>query len=603
MLMRPLAVTLVVILFADSASAQPDDPQAPGAIPLQELGRLDGTLKCVTAVDERFGRYLNAVGDANGDGLGDWILAHRRCDTSFDGYAVVELLLYTGVRGGLPPTGAGTRIGPSEIKADCGFVGAGDYDGDGHRDVVIKMRVLDDPSTLGWWATSVVVYWGDGTGRYSNADTSHLTAPTERLSNLDGSEDDVAARTPTRVDFDGDGVDDLLILTKGQRAIARVLSPAPYMMIYRGHRGGRWGRSGITAQPEWQLWQKLFRRRVSVLDHDGDGVLDVAMFIERGNPTRAQISVLYGVRGGLPDTVAERIEFPLYERQPVATCEFVDVTGDRVPELITVLIDSLEHSESDTRRWMVYVGRRGQRLHEQFGSGNDPPRPGDSLWRGRPWTIIMPPSAFSANWYAPARVVLDPGDIGLDGVDDFCASSFPTIVCYNGGGRLDSWFDAEVRVWPANDHRARIVRLGDIDGSGRPAIGIGLSGSGVVFMRADRRVPRGGDPIRLPEGSDKPVSAPDRTASVTNGFEFTISPNPATTQAYVRWSQRTSTSPSAVVLLDLAGRELRRWVLPPGVRDLTIDLSGLPASAYLIGLRSGGLARTIAFVYTEKPIA
>jgi hypothetical protein len=597
MALRALAALIALILFASPSAAQSGDPQAPGAIALFEIGRMHGGLK--DAANERFGRTLYSLGDVNNDGLGDWILAHRRYDTIFDGYAVVELLLFTGVRGGLPPTSAGLRIGPSEIKADCGFVGAGDYDGDGHRDIVIKMRVLDDPHTLGWWITSVVVFWGDGTGRFGIDDTTHLTGPTERLSNFDGTEDAVVAIAPTRSDLDGDGVDDLLMLTKGRRFVAMVLSPAPYMMIYRGHRGGRWGRNGISTRPDWQLWQKHFVDRVSVLDHDGDGVLDVAMFIDWGSLQPPQVNVLYGARGGLPDTVAERIEFPQYESQPVATCEFVDVTGDRVPELITALVDTVDNVLSLTRRWLVYVGRRGQRLREQFGSGDDAPHPGDSLWWGRPWTILMPPSAFSTSWVAPARVILDPGDIGLDGVGDFCAESWPTVVCYNGGAFLDSKFDAWIsNVWLASVDVERLVQLGDIDGSRLPALGVAMAEGGVAFIRADRRVPRGGDSIRLPEGSDRPVSSAPLPAPSDSGLDLTIAPNPATAVARLQWPARPSAA-SSVVLLDPAGRELRRWMLPLGVRELSIALGGMPAGIYFVSLRSDGRVATTAFLHAE----
>jgi hypothetical protein len=49
------------------------DPRASGAIALPELGRINGELRQVTAMDESFGRQIYAVGDVDGDSLNDWI--------------------------------------------------------------------------------------------------------------------------------------------------------------------------------------------------------------------------------------------------------------------------------------------------------------------------------------------------------------------------------------------------------------------------------------------------------------------------------------------------------------------------------------------------
>jgi hypothetical protein len=595
MVLRSSVLLFLLTLRASTALAQQTDPRAPGAIALTELGRLEGTLKQVTAVGERFGRQIYAVGDVDNDGLNDWVLTHRRCDTSFNGYAAIELLLYHGVDGGLPPTSAGVRIGPSEIKSDCSFVGAGDYDGDGHVDIAISTRVLDDPDTRGWWVSSLVVYWGDATGRFSNDDTTHLTAPDERLVILEGPDLELTVMAVEDIDFDRDGVADLAVPTKGKRYIGMVQSAAPYLMIYRGHQDARWGRNSVSSSPDWELWQRMFTRRVSAVDHDGDGALDIAMYVDdNAIGQRGGMSVFYGRRGELPDTTAELVTFASVDGHDGKQGQLIDLTGDHVPELIVSTGDS---TNGTNWRWLIYVGRHGQRLLSQYGSGNDAPRPGDSLWWGRPWTEIWTPRHFSTSWNSPFYGIFDPGDIGFDGVGDFCATSYPGIVCYNGGGRLDSWIDATIAVFPADGHEARLARLGDIDGRGRGGIAAPFDGGGVRFYSASTRVPRGGDPIRLPEGSDRPSSAPSTGAPPGERLGVSLSPNPASTYARLAWTP--GMSGTAIALLDLHGRELRRWVLPSGVDDFSFNLTGMPVGAFLIRVVSGGRTAIVPLLHLD----
>jgi hypothetical protein len=584
MVLRSSALLLLLPLLTSTALAQAVDPRAPGAIALPELGRLAGTLKQVTAVDERFGRQIYAIGDVDGDSLADWVLTHRRCDTSINGHAAMELLLYHGVRGGLPSTSDGVRIGPTEIGADCSFIGAGDYDGDGHRDIAISQRILDDPYSGEFSFSSIVVFWNDGSGRFSCADTTHLTAPDQRVCIM-FPDDERYAHAPQQCDIDRDGAEDLVVVTYGAVRVASVRSSFPWIVIYRGHRGGRWGRNGVSTRPDWEFWQRLFTRRVSVVDHDGDGALDIALYVDEGIiGRRGGMSILYGRRGAMPDTSGVSIDFARVDGQDGKQGQLIDLTGDRVPELIVSTGDA---PDGATSRWQVYVGRRGQRLHEQYGSGDDPPQPDDSLWWGRPWTQIWTPNHFSQGWSDPSEAVLDPGDIGLDGIGDFCAGSYPTLVCYNGGGGLDSWIDAQINVWLADDvvSQGQLTLLGDIDGSRRVAIGAPFDGGGVRFFAPSAAVPRWGEPIRLPEGSDRPLSTPLAGSSRGVPPTLTIMPNPTTSRARVRFSGLTA---SSIALLDLRGRELRRWAMPSGIDALTIDLHGMPPGTYLVTVRSRG---------------
>jgi hypothetical protein len=582
------ALSILFLLSTLSVSAQ-IDPRAPGAIALPEIGRMEGELNCVTALSERFGRRIYPLGDIDGDSLADFVLARRRCDTSFNGYAVGELLIYRGVRGGIPATGDGVRIGPTEINAECSFIAAGDYDGDGSRDIVVSERLRDDPLTDTRSISSIVVFWNDGAGRFTVGDTTHLNAPNERISIMTQPDDELVAITPERVDFDRDGVDDLLVVSHDRHYIDKVRMPGPCLRIFRGHRGGRWGRGGITHAPDWQIWQRTFVRRVSVLDHDGDGSLDISAFLDRDvfNPLGG-VAVYYGKPLALPDTTPQQKLFSAVEGLGGRYGTFIDLTGDRIPELIVTLSDTMPYGS--TARWAIYVGRRGQRLDQQYGGGNEPPRPGDSIWWGRPWTLLWPPSHFSQAWMTSAEGVLKPGDIGLDGVDDFCVTSYPNLVCFNGGASLDELIDAWMPTWPADPQDGPMLsRLGNIDGSGLSTIAVPFGGGGVRFYQPSPEVPRGGIPIRLPQGTDRPASALVATPA-TDEFQITLAPNPASKHARVSWTP--TDRPVTVELHDLLGRSLRRWILPASSTGLEIALDGMPAGNYLLRLLRGSTHST-----------
>jgi hypothetical protein len=397
-------------------------------------------------------------------------------------------------------------------------------------------------------------------------------------------------------------VHDLLVVTHGRHYVETVQSPAPRLMLFRGQQGRRWGAEGNGVRPDWSLWEAPFSYRVKVVDHDGDGVLDVAMFRDREHlDLVGGVSIAYGNRGGLPDTAMLNATFVVYEGHTGTYGELIDVTGDRVPELIVACSDTVDFL-SGTMRWIVYVGRRGHRLDKQFGSGNDAPQPGDSLWWGRPWTSIWAPSHYSGNWSRPLRAVFECGDIGLDGFGDFCGYSDPQLVCYNGGTNLDSWIDATYRVPSqiASIFRPRITRLGNIDGSGVPTIAVSEAANSefagqVHFVKATPRVPTNGFEISLPTGTDRPASAPSMNASEGAFVSLSASPNPATTSTTLRWEAQPRAV--SVALVDLLGRALRRWVLPAGADELRMTLDGLAVGRYYVLVTAGGqTVSTLLFV-------
>jgi hypothetical protein len=156
-----VSTSVVLLLVALSVlRSQPDaacnmgrgtpDPRNEKVICLPQIGRMEGTLDCVRG-GEQYGRNIYAVGDVNHDGLQDWIVGHLRCDTLIElgpgSHAVAEeLLLYRGVRGGLPSGESGERIGPSEVGSVTSYLASGDWDGDGNIDIAISVELYNDTS-------------------------------------------------------------------------------------------------------------------------------------------------------------------------------------------------------------------------------------------------------------------------------------------------------------------------------------------------------------------------------------------------------------------------------------------------------------------------
>src|SRR5690606_7317877 len=199
--------------------------------------------------------------------------------------------------------------------------------------------------------------------------------------------------------------------------------------------------------------------------------------------------------GGLPDTsdMQSIALSPAYGHSSL----FTDVTGDHVPELIL--------NCSDNNRIRIFIGLKGQRLLEQFGSGHDPERPGEQQWWGKPWAEITLPRGVNDYWDKSPFVLYDLGDGDLDGIGDIWCLSWPYLLCYRGGSTLDDLADGIVDIRPANGLKTAAV-LGDIDGSGK--ITMALGGSGVVLVQGTTTLPRTGKFRRLPEGTAAVPAAP-----------------------------------------------------------------------------------------------
>jgi hypothetical protein len=396
--------------------------------------------------------------------------------------------MYHGVRGGLPDASSGERIGPTELTSVTSVLAAGDWDGDGHRDLLASIQILGDTTSgsTGRDVASIVVFWGNASHTYSLADTSHLFCGADMWSVRTGA---------VTADFDRDRIDDIAIWNIPGSGITqgRVVY-TPKIFIFRGLRGQRWGRNGRTRASDWRLWNVPAFTYGATADQDCDGAQDVLLY-SGGRDQQATVSVVYGkANGALPDT--SEVETIDLTNPNGHYALLTDLTGDGVPEIAATC--------GNQEVVKIWAGRHGMRLTEQFGSGLDePPSPG---WVARPWVKLWMPLKINPDWNSSG---LDPvfnlGDANADGIPDLWVYNAPWMLCYTSGLWLDSLIDAIVDLRPGPIYTATAI-LGDIDGSGRTAMAMG-NGRTVIFLQQSPQVPHWADQARFaPPGTDTPCA-------------------------------------------------------------------------------------------------
>lgn len=542
------------------------------------LGEMVGTIitnKAQPSKGEQFGYKIAPLGDVNHDGLADWLIGHKRIDSLMIwGTARLipeEFLLYTGVRNGLPSTESGVRIGPTELFCQSDFLAVGDFDGDGHRDIVMSAIVYEDTifnANHGGSLTYVSVYWGNGSGHYSNNDTTRL----------DGS---AAAWIDhgfgTAGDLTGDGVDDLAIyfpygVAQGRQGRVNV----PRLHVFNGGSGRRWGRNGIPASADMNWWSSDHFGSEStdlrIFDQDRDGTIDLSVIdvIENGGMgITSRVAVLYGS--------ADRPSFDTSDMQQVdlttadgKNTAFIDVTGDGYEELVM----SCGYVDNVFR---VFAGRKGQRLLDQYGSGKDEPIAGHGWWK-RPWLEVSQPHVLHDGWFPVWRFgAPDLGDGNLDGIRDVWTYSEPFLLCYTTGEYFDQWVDGYIRV----DDLWAMANLGDIDGSGQETIALHFDQiprrpiepfpGGVRFIKARRDLPTKhlDAPLRLPHDPVRVSSEQE----IMLDEQLVIRRESGTRHVTIGLSRHAGDSDCRIDVVNQIGERAATLELSPAMTKQTIELA------------------------------
>jgi hypothetical protein len=541
--------------------AQPDPikpPFAPWSVNLPELGRMRGAISTRQRKGdgEEFAKEFSGVGDVNNDGLNDWVVSRVRCDSiiPISRRNPREVLLYLGQRGLVPPVEAGVRIGSTEFETKSDFLAAGDFDGDRNRDLVLSVERLLDSS--GYNTQSVIVFWGDGTGRYSTNDTTWLPCETQLW---------IALVQAIAHDFNDDGADDLLVYgLVGFREGNPVKIPT--LRIFAGANGSRWRRQGDRPrEPAWLKWNawSVTQGRLAVLDQNCDGRADLVFYYDN-NSGPSRVTICYGGPSGFPDTSDFETLEPTVANGRSAL--FSDVTGDGSPEL---LLNCGNHQSVK-----IFAGRPGQRLLEQYGSGLDAPTAGKGWW-SRPWAEIWTPSRLKESWSLSGYDgFLELGDVSTDGIDEIWIYSDPYIMGYRTLDRMDSLADVWLRYNGVITHAAR---LGDIDGSGRVTVAVSYD-----FYPHDLNFPFPGEMIFLqstPEVTGLAWIHPHRVMPHLAGERCGEAPSAASDDASISATQLrlvVSPNPSADdIVLDLTGAmesdELPRFEIHDAVGALVLS--------------------------------
>lgn len=573
------ALLLLLTLLGTTVCHGQDIPLNPNYCEIQPFGTQDGwiTKSKLRDVGEWFGQKIYSVGDVNGDHLNDWVVEHHRVDTLVNGLLPHEVYLYKGNSNGVPTAQEGMRIGPDEVGSVTKFLCAGHFDSDPYVDLVVAAEVFGDTTdgVNGYSPSRVVVYWGNERGNYSNSDTSQLLNPGQQWLGFYGNVEVVNQRTIS--------INDGLLVWGGSTFKNGIFKKTAQLHLFLLRDSAKWGRDKQSRTSDWQLWNVPRGDRLLIMDHDGDGFQDLVFINDNRLEDSVLISVIYGISTENFDTT--NIETISLQRANGRVAEMIDITGDGIPDLIV--------NAGSQELVKIFIGRRGHRLREQYGTGIDPPDiPGGRPF-ARPWAQIkLPYSLDPTRW---GRIGFEPlwdiGDIGNDGIADVVVAARPYMYVYSTGKYSDSYIDATLAV--PNDGVNALTyaaRLGDIDGSGRDAIAVsyGYAPGGIAFFHTSKCVEdAGGNEVPLPPGTGRPTTSVEEISllSSTPSRKITvdITPNPSTSSVRVTWP---TTGRAHVSLTDALGNECARWITSE--HSLELDMRGWSRGVYLVRVDVGG---------------
>ncbi|MCC7437106.1 MAG: hypothetical protein IT211_01280 [Armatimonadetes bacterium] len=445
---------------------------------------MSGTgLPCKAHWGEEFGKGIIPLGDVNGDAIADFILERSRCDTLFEGVRPNELLLYYGTKGRLPTSASGMRIGNSEFGSITNFLCTGDFNNDQFTDLVCSTHLFSDTAynSDGRYIGYVVVFWGNANANYSVADTSRLPCDAPWW---------IFPSRGLALDLNGDAIDDLLVGPSsgfGDGAVIRIAR----MNMYYGEDGVKWSKPSPPRRDRW--WNAPSVNTFVLLDQDCDGTKDL-LYYQSSDPYTIMVAYQNSMTPTLDTSDVETITLTAVQGHAAL---FQDVTGDKVPELITL------GGNFEQGRIRIFAGAPGQRLKEQYGSGSDSADRANNRFPLRPWAQIISPNALHEGWFGWDYGLFDLGDVNDDGTSEIVAFSHPFILFYTTGNTLDSLID--IMFDPSNGPwNSTLCRVGDVDASGKTSYAVTFNGR-VHFLKAPPKdeIPTYGGRIRsLPHPRD-----------------------------------------------------------------------------------------------------
>ena len=464
----------MVCMVPITVFAQEGEPRHPAIVHFEEIGRIDAGASIVWP-----------LGDVSGDGIDDFAIK-RYLDTSFSvaGYpnprSASEVAILYGRQGELPRVEDAVRIGPEAIGIDEELLAVGDWDGRNGLDIVVRYEDYLDTTfkkSTDYPTYFTVVFWNDGTGRYRTNDTTRLWPGEFEAGNV--------VTKASSIDFDQNGVEDL-VLQGGTSALLEGELRKNIIPRLRVHLGEK--DKPIANKADWKWWNAPDNvDRLESQDLDHDGAQDLILYINESN---SPLTVLYGRSDGqFPDTI--------YDRQQITinglAANFSDVTGDNYADL--VILNSAQDFV------YCYVSTpSARRMQDMFGTGNDPPREGE--WWSRPWATLKGPKLVNQFWLSLSEHLFPLGSADTSAPDEIWVQSWPYILIYRTGIRLDSIIDAEFDI--------RIVggvplRIGDINGDNRDEFA--MAADPITVFKFPEALPSTvGRARKVPDGTDTPDS-------------------------------------------------------------------------------------------------
>lgn len=353
-----------------------------------------------------------AVGDFNEDGLPDVAIANQGFERGFDArFGEMTHFRESYVYWGHPAGFDASRrlVLPTVAAAD---VAAGDFNGDGHLDLAFVNNLHAEQS--------VYVYWGDGTGRFTEGARQVLALPVETGGEL---------HAALAADLDRDGVTDLVI-GAGRRA-----------WLFRGTK------AGLVAAPVAELPADNCQA-LKAADFNGDGWTDLVVANAGTEPAQPRSVIYWGGPQGF--SAARTTALATHNAMAV---EAADLNHDGRLDLVFGNV-STDHDEPAQIFWGGAEGFSDRRRRDLMAFGANGVAIADLNRDGNPDVVLLnhlsstgenklPTSIYWGNpehlYTANEATHLFPGGYMMYSVADLDDDGWPDLVAVSGGRAWVWW--------------------------------------------------------------------------------------------------------------------------------------------------------------------
>lgn len=527
--------SLPLLLSAPAlATGLPDWAQYPSDFPLVDLTAESGFVITgggyPNGRSHNLGRHVASAGDMNGDGLDDILVGgtYRTPNYDYSGQSYVifgssagfefDMVLRDGQgndfldgTNGFVIKTSGSEFGNPRVA------GGGDFNGDGFDDVVISEHGAMVDGTE--YAGEVYVIFGQGSAYPSVTDGPNFAGlQSMRITSSLGQMNEDLGKTVDFIgDFNGDGIDDLLVRSSRYDAAVDDTSGGAYIIFGDPDLSGSLDVMGLDGSDGFFFSAPelggggLSVRSSGAGDFNGDGFDDVILCSSYANEDQGRAVVLFGSdrafsaitkEADLDNTQAFEIIDPR-TNYTSSTCDSAgDINGDGLDDLILGSTDF----NADPVVAQVFVvlgtdqpissplsladidGRNGMRILEsQFDPDNDSPI-------GIPPNFATGVGDVNADGFNDMAISVGPGEAGGRAFVVYGAAQLPAeLDLSQGGGLVGPEFtgNTETSIDAFDDvggYGRAIAALGDVNGDGGQDFIIGARASDTDVGRVGKAV-------------------------------------------------------------------------------------------------------------------